>query len=88
MLFTHFGVSGPIILSMSKWAVDYWLKNQKDLILTIDFKPALSNEQLDLRLQREIEKHSNKIFRNSLNDLLPRKIIPIFIELSQIDPEK
>jgi predicted Rossmann fold flavoprotein len=88
MLFTHFGVSGPIILSMSKWAVDYWLKNQKDLILTIDFKPALSNEQLDLRLQREIEKHSKKIFRNSLNDLLPRKIIPIFIELSQIDPEK
>lgn len=88
MLFTHFGVSGPIILSISKWAVDYWLNHKKELVLTIDFKPALSLEQLDLRMQREIEKHSNKIFKNSLDDLLPQKIIPVMIELSQIDPNK
>lgn len=88
MLFTHFGVSGPIILSISKWAVDYWLNNQENLTLTIDFKPALSVEQLDLRIQREIEKHSNKIFKNSLDDLLPQKIIPVIIELSQINPNK
>lgn len=88
MLFTHYGVSGPIILTMSRYAVDYWQENAEPLTLTIDLKPALSPEQLDNRLQREIEKFSNKYLKNSLNELLPNKLIPIIINKSQIQPDK
>lgn len=88
MLFTHFGVSGPIILTVSRAAVDYWQKNTQALILKIDLKPALTVEQLDNRLQREINKFSNKQLKNSLGDLLPNKLIPIIIKLSAIDPSK
>ncbi|MDK2822552.1 MAG: hypothetical protein PWQ67_1348 [Clostridia bacterium] len=88
MLFTHFGVSGPVILTISRKAVDYWEKNSKHLILSIDLKPALTFEQLDNRLQREIEKFSNKYIKNSLGDLLPRKLIPVIIKLSGIEPDK
>lgn len=88
MLFTHYGVSGPIILTVSRYAVDYWLKNSQPLILSIDLKPALSWEQLDQRLIREIEKFSNKFFKNSLNELLPNKLIPVIIAKSKIPPDK
>ncbi|WP_027340529.1 NAD(P)/FAD-dependent oxidoreductase [Halonatronum saccharophilum] len=85
MLFTHFGVSGPIILSISR-EVSYNL--DKNTYLSINLKPALSREQLDNRLQRDFEKYSRKQFKNSLNDLFPNKLIPVIIKLSSIDSEK
>ncbi len=92
MLFTHFGVSGPIILSASAHLVRYKdienkLKNQK-IILEIDFKPALSIEKLENRIIRDFQKQKNKQFKNSLDELLPKKLIPIIIKRSQIDPNK
>lgn len=80
MLFTHFGVSGPIILTLSRGAADF-LK-QGELELSIDLKPALSDEQLDERFIREFT--VTKQFRNYLPELLPRLMIPVFIELSGI----
>lgn len=85
MLFTHFGVSGPLILSCSRHILEY---NYKGIKLVIDLKPALSIEKLDERIQRDFEKYSRKQFKNSLGDLLPNKLIPVIIELSGIDPEK
>jgi len=85
MLFTHFGVSGPVILSASRHILDY---EYRDVILVVDLKPALSEEKLDARLQRDFEKYSRKQFKNSLDDLLPQKLIPVIIELSEIDPHK
>jgi predicted Rossmann fold flavoprotein len=85
MLFTHFGVSGPVILSASRHLLDYGFN---DIKLTIDLKPALSYEKLDERIQRDFDKFSRKQFKNSLDELLPQKMIPIVIELSEINPEK
>lgn len=85
MLFTHFGISGPIILTLSRYVVDN-LENTP--IVSIDLKPALSEEELDERLLRDFERYKNKLFKNSLNDLLPKKLIPVFINYSEIDPEK
>ena len=85
MLFTHFGVSGPVILSSSRHALDY---DYRDLKLIIDLKPALSEEKLDKRIQRDFEKFSRKQFKNSLDELLPKKMIPVIINLSGIPPEK
>ncbi len=85
MLFTHFGVSGPVILSSSRHILHY---GYKDVKLVIDLKPALSEETLDARLQRDFEKFSRKQFKNSLDDLLPQKMIPVIIMLSQIPEEK
>lgn len=82
MLFTHFGLSGPVILSASA----HMLKN-KSYVVKIDLKPALSLEQLDKRLLRDLEKYKNKNFGNSLSDLLPRKLIPVIVELSGIPAE-
>ena len=92
MLFTHFGVSGPIILSGSAHLVRYknideLLKNKK-IILKIDFKPALSEEKLDTRILRDFNEFKNKQFKNSLDKLLPQKLIPIIIERTMINPEK
>ncbi len=89
MLFTHFGVSGPIILSGSAHLVRYknienLLKNE-NITLKIDLKPALTNEQLDLRILRDFEELKNKSFKNSLDKLLPQKLIPTVIKLSKID---
>ena len=81
MLFTHTGVSGPIILSASS-KLDFTLSNYT---LSIDLKPALSFEELDKRILNDFSKYANKDFVNSLNDLLPRKIIPKIIEKSGID---
>lgn len=85
MLFTHFGVSGPVILSASRHILDY---NYKDVKLVIDLKPALDEEKLDDRIQRDFEKFSRKQFKNSLDELLPQKMIPVIVKLSKIEPDK
>ena len=85
MIFTHFGVSGPIILSISSLLKDDLHLPVK---LKIDLKPALSNEQLDARLQRDFNRYAEKHLKNSLNDLLPQKMIPVILELSGIDIHK
>lgn len=86
MLFTHFGVSGPLILSASA-AIKPAL-TKKQLPMEIDLKPALTEEQLDQRLLREFEEAKNKQFKNSIGHLFPAKMIPVMLELGGIDPEK
>ena len=86
MLFTHFGVSGPIILTLSRQAGDALREGEK-VELRINLKPALSPEQLDARVQRDFQKYSNKQFKNALDDLLPQSMIPVMIRLSGINPE-
>ncbi len=86
MLFTHFGVSGPLMLSASSLAGKE-LKKQ-ELAMSIDLKPALSAEQLDQRLLRDFEENKNKQFKNSIHGLLPAKMLPVIIELSGIHPDK
>ena len=92
MLFTHFGVSGPVILSGSAHLVRYKnveeLFKQKNIILHIDLKPALSKEKLDERILRDFEEFRNKKFKNSLDKLLPQKMIESIIILSGINAEK
>lgn len=92
MLFTHFGVSGPVILSGSAHLVRYknideLLKNKK-IKLLIDLKPALTEEKLNDRILRDFEEFKNKNFKNSLDKLLPQKLIPVIIERSGINPDK
>ena len=92
MLFTHFGVSGPTILSCSAHLVRYknideLLKNKK-IVLNIDFKPALSEEKLDDRILRDFVEFKNKQCKNSVDKLLPHKLIPVIIEKSGIKPKK
>lgn len=92
MLFTHFGVSGPVILSGSAHLVRYknideLLKNKK-IKLLIDLKPALTEEKLNDRILRDFGDFKNKNFKNSLDKLLPQKLIPVIIERSGINPEK
>lgn len=82
MLFTHFGISGPLVLSLSS----YLMGNTKDYSLELDLKPALSIDQMDARIQRDFLKYQNKDFRNALGDLLPSKMIPVMVALSGIDP--
>lgn len=84
MLFTHFGVSGPVILSASANLSDF---NKNVYEIYIDLKPALSFEQLDKRLIRDFEKYNNKNFSNALFDLMPKKLVPIVIQLCGINPE-
>ncbi len=86
MLFAHFGVSGPVILSASS-LIGKYLKDG-NVILKIDLKPALTNEQLDDRILREFENSINKDFRNSLDTLLPKKMIPVIIDYCKINPYK
>ncbi len=89
MLFTHFGVSGPLILSASSYYAQALRKGKlTEVLLYIDLKPALSEEQLDARLLREFEENKNKQFKNALGGLFPVKLIPIMIALSGIDPDK
>lgn len=87
LLFTHFGVSGPVILSASSYIIPY-LDKPEPLILSIDLKPALSVEQLDTRILRDFEEFKNRQYKNSLEHLLPGKLIDIVIRLSNIDPDK
>lgn len=92
MIFTHFGVSGPTILSGSAHLLRY--KNVEELLregnikLIIDLKPALSIEKLELRLIRDFKEQNNKLFRNSLDNLLPKKLIDPIVEISNISPNK
>ena len=88
MLFTHFGVSGPTILSSSAHLLRYNNFGKGNIKLFIDLKPALDNEALDLRIRRDFEEFKNKSFKNSLEKLLPQKMIPVIIELSKINPNK
>lgn len=92
MLFTHFGVSGPIILSGSAHLVRYknideLLKKEK-IVLSIDLKPALTEEKLNERILRDFAEYKNKQFKNSLDKLLPQKLIPVIIEKTNINPDK
>ena len=92
MVFTHFGISGPIILSGSAHLarykdIDYLLK-KRYVNLSIDLKPALTEEQLDDRILRDFKEFKNKQFKHSLDKLLPQKLIPLIIELSGIDENK
>lgn len=92
MVFTHFGISGPTILSgsahLAKYKdIDYLLK-KRYIKITIDLKPALTEEQLDDRILRDFKEFKNKQFKNSLDKLLPQKMIPLIVELSGINPEK
>lgn len=82
MLFTHFGVSGPTVLSASAHLVRTNLKNVK---LIIDLKPALSEEKLDERILRDFSEEKNKEFKNSLDKLLPKKMIPVIVEMMNIN---
>lgn len=86
LLFTHFGISGPLILTASAYVSKYISKGP--ITVEIDMKPALTPEQLDERLVRDFETYKNKQFRNALGDLLPAKMIPVIVELSGIDPYK
>lgn len=92
MLFAHFGITGPIVLSGSSILnrvekIDEML-NLGKVYGIIDLKPALSIDVLDKRIQRDFEKYMNKEFKNALTDLLPQKLIPVVIEKSEIDPDK
>lgn len=92
MMFSHFGITGPIVLSASSKLnrvenVDNLMQNS-DIIASIDLKPALDDDTLDKRICRDFEKYTNKEFKNSLDDLLPKKLIPVIIELSGIDENK
>lgn len=88
MIFTHFGISGPVVLTLSKIAVDALKKEKNKIVYYIDFKPALSFDELDKRIIRDFEKYNNKQFKNALDDLLPRKMIPVVLNRSGIDEEK
>ncbi|MCY6484065.1 NAD(P)/FAD-dependent oxidoreductase [Clostridium aestuarii] len=83
MIFTHFGISGPVVLSGSRI-----VNSKPNLKAVINLKPALSFEELDKRIQKDFNKYCNKDFKNALNDLLPKKIIDKVIELSGIDENK
>lgn len=91
MLFTHFGVSGPLIISASSYVGKKFMdKNgqKKELTLEIDLKSALTEEQLDQRVLRDFEENHNRQFKNAITKLFPTKLIPVMLELGGIDPEK
>ena len=91
MLFTHFGVSGPLIISASSYVGKKFMdKNgqKKELTLEIDLKPALTEEQLDQRVLRDFDENHNRQFKNAITKLFPTKLIPVMLELGGIDPEK
>jgi len=87
MLFTHFGVSGPIILSLSNMAAEALSKGM-EVELAIDLKPALSEEKLDARIQRDFTTYSRKQLVNGLKDLLPQRLIPVVCDMAYLDEEK
>ena len=87
MLFTHFGVSGPIILSLSNLAAKA-LDEGMEVELHIDLKPALSEEKLDARIQRDFTQYSKKQLANGMKDLLPQRLIPVVCDMAYLDEEK
>ncbi|MGI6684843.1 MAG: NAD(P)/FAD-dependent oxidoreductase [Bacillota bacterium] len=89
MLFTHFGISGPIILSLSKPIAEYLkISDNQQVQVSIDLKPALTIEQLDLRIQRDFQKYARKYLANAFSDLLPKSLIPVFLKILPIPKEK
>ena len=86
MLFTHFGVSGPLVLSASSYYAKHQFESQA--IIAIDLKPALSEEKLDKRILRDFEQNSHKEFKNAISGLFPSKLIPVMVELSGIPENK
>ena len=87
MIFTHFGLSGPIILTLSRIAVAA-LQNSKKVEFTIDLKPALDEQKLDARLIRDLNEHGKKQLGNIFREWLPASMIPVFFEILELDPEK
>ena len=85
MLFTHFGISGPLVLSASAYIKSF---EKKSYYVSLDLKPGLTAEQLDKRISRDFETFSNKDFSNALSKLLPKKLIPVIVKLSGIAPDK
>ena len=85
MLFTHFGISGPLVLSAS---AHLRYMDKKKYFAEIDLKPALSVEKLNERILRDFAKYSNKDYINSLSELLPRKMVPVIVKLSKIEPSQ
>lgn len=83
MMFTHFGITGPLVLSASSY-----MKQVEGIEALLDLKPALTEEQLDKRILREFEENKNKQFKNSVTSLFPSKLVPVMIQLSGIDPDK
>jgi predicted Rossmann fold flavoprotein len=88
MLFTHFGFSGPIILSLSKAVADAFEKGNKDLDLIIDLKPALDMQKLDLRIQRDFANYIRKQLVNGMKDLLPGRLIPVVLDAAFLNQDK
>ena len=88
MMFAHFGLTGPLILTASTKMTFKDKNKSHDYKLSLDLKPALSKDMLDQRLLKDFNKNINKAFKNSLDELLPRNMIPVMIELSGIDPMK
>lgn len=86
MLFTHYGITGPLVLTMSNYINRYTEKSKIEIF--IDLKPALDHDKLERRILSDFEKYSKKQFKNSLNDLLPSKLIPVIIKLSGIEADK
>jgi hypothetical protein len=87
LLFTDFGISGPLVLTLSGKIID-WLNEGKGVYVEIDLKPALSKEQLNARLLREFKLNSKKTIKNILKDLLPQRLIEVFIDIAKINPAK
>jgi predicted Rossmann fold flavoprotein len=87
MLFTHFGLSGPIILTLSRLVVDE-LRKKSSVEITLDLKPALDEQKLDSRLMRDLDEHGKKKIGNIFSNWLPTKIIPVFMDILEIDPDK
>lgn len=92
MLFTHFGVSGPLVLSASSYIHKYFDEKKftanRELLAVIDLKPALDEETLDKRVLKDFAKYENREFANALSNLLPRALIPVVIKMADIDPMK
>ena len=86
MLFTHFGVSGPIVLTLSKRAGEAVARGRT--VLSIDLKPALTDEELDARLRRDFDRFGRRSYRHLLAGLLPRSLIDVFVELTAVPPDK
>ncbi len=87
LLFTSFGISGPLVLSLSGQIVD-WLQNSNTIYVEIDLKPALTKEQLRARLLREFKLNPKKAIKNTLKTLLPKRLVDVFIDIAKILPDK
>jgi len=89
LLFTHFGLSGPVILSLSNPVAAALRRSPGgEILIVINLKPALNADVLDKRLQRDFAKFARKQFKNSLGELLPARLVPVIVDLSHIDPDK